>query len=70
MAAVHEEEIDETEDGDLMRAKGVLDGSVTLAEAAQKAHALGAELQRLHDEGYVLDGPIEDDYGFYRKPAS
>lgn len=51
-----------------IRAKGVMDGSTSLAEAAEKARAFADGLQRLHDEGYVLREPVEDDYGFYCKP--
>ena len=58
---------DEPED-EIVRAKGVMDDATTLAEAAQKVRAFADELQRLHDEGYVLDGPVADDYGFYSKP--
>lgn len=58
---------DEPED-ECIRAKWVMDGAATLAEAAQKLREYADELQRLHDEGYVLTGPVEDDYGFYSKP--
>jgi len=53
---------------EVIRAKGILDGATTLAEAAGKAREFAAELQRLHDAGYVLSEPVEDDYGFIEKP--
>jgi hypothetical protein len=60
---------DEAEfDLETVRAKWIIDGSATLAEAAQKAREFADFLQGLHDEGCVLDQPIEDDYGYYRKP--
>jgi hypothetical protein len=49
---------------DCVRAKGVMDDATTLAEAAEKVRAFADELQRLHDEGYVLSEPVSDDYGF------
>lgn len=51
-----------------IRAKWMIDGAATLAEAAAKARAFADDLQRLHDEGYVLREPVDDDYGFYYKP--
>ena len=56
------------EDDDIVRAKWTIDGATTLAEAAQKARGFADYLQKLHDEGYVLRGPVSDDYGFYYKP--
>jgi hypothetical protein len=72
MAAVREgeieEEIGEEEEVEFVRAKWTIDGATTLAEAAEKSRAFADYLQKLHDEGYVLDGTIDDDYGFYHKP--
>lgn len=65
MAAVRQ---DETEDV-TVRAKWTMDGATTLAEAADQLRVYADELEALHDEGYVLRGPIADDYGFYYKPA-
>ena len=65
---VTEEDLSEEFEDDCVRAKGVMDDATTLAEAAQKVRAFADELQRLHDEGYVLTDPVEDDYGFYSKP--
>lgn len=56
------------QEDETVRAKWAIDGATTLAEAAAKARAFADELQRLHDEGYVLREPVEDDYGFYYKP--
>lgn len=53
---------------EIVRAKWIIDGATTLAEAAQKARAFADHLQGLHDQGYVLDSPIADDHGFYSKP--
>lgn len=60
---------DDLPDQEIVRAKWMLDGAATFAEAAQKAHTFGDWLQSLHDQGYVLDQPISDDYGFYGKPT-
>jgi hypothetical protein len=60
---------DETGENDnLIRSKWRIDDATTLAEAAEKARAFADELQRLHDEGYVLRAPVSDDYAFYYKP--
>ena len=63
-AEIEDEMVDES-----IRAKWTIDGAATLAEAAGKARAFADRLQRLHDEGYLLRGPVEDDYGFIYKPA-
>lgn len=77
MAAVREDKIEdiegdefEGEGDDLVRAKWTIDGATTLAEAAQMARAFAGSLQKLHDEGYVLREPVEDDYGSYYKPEA
>lgn len=56
------------ERGQFFRAKWMLDGSKTLAEAAQKAREFADWLQGLHDQGYVLEDEITDDYATYYKP--
>jgi hypothetical protein len=61
-------EYEDIESGELVRAKGIIDGATTLAEAARMAHEFGDYLQRLHNEGNVLDHEVEDDYAFYSKP--
>ena len=59
---------EEGPEDETVRAKWTIDGATTLAEAAEKACAFAARLQGLHDQGYVLRQPIDDDYGFYYKP--
>lgn len=61
-------DMDEITEDDCIRAKWTIDGATTLAEAAQKAREFADYLQGLHDQGYVLREPIDDDYGFYHKP--
>lgn len=63
-------DLDEEDDDydELVRAKWTIDGATTLAEAAEKARDFSIYLQSLHDEGWVLRNPIDDDYGFYYKP--
>ena len=70
MTATYEPEpIAEEEAHDqFFRAKWTLDGSTTLAEAAQKAREFADWLQGLHDQGYVLRDEVTDDYGTYYKP--
>jgi hypothetical protein len=53
---------------EIERAKWSIDGARTLAEAAEKSRAFADRLQALHDEGYVLRRPVEDDHAFYYKP--
>jgi hypothetical protein len=48
----------------VIRAKWSLDGAETLAEAAQMARDLAEQLVVWEREGWQLDAPIEDDYGF------
>lgn len=52
----------------LIRSKGLLDGSVSIREAAAKAADFAAYMHRLAGEGYVLTQSAEDDYAFVRKP--
>jgi hypothetical protein len=60
---------DDDWDGDgIVRAKWILDGATTLAEAADRARAFADALQVMHDQGYLLRNPIEDDYGFIYLP--
>jgi hypothetical protein len=54
---------------EIIRAKWRIDGAATLAEAAQMALGFAAYLQKLHDDGYVLRYPVEDDYAYYYKPG-
>ncbi len=55
---------------EIVRAKWIMDGATTLAEAADQVRAFANELQELHDEGYVFTQPVADDYGFYVKPGT
>jgi hypothetical protein len=67
------EDLEDDEDvpeHEIVRAKWSIDGAKTLAEAAQKARDFADFLQGLHDQGYVLEDEIADDYGFYYKPES
>jgi len=48
----------------IVRAKWALDGARTLNEAAQKVRTFADYLQTLHNEGWVLAGPITGDYGY------
>lgn len=58
-------------DGDpIIRAKWVMDGAATLAEAAAKIREFAGQLDRLHAEGWTLQEPIADDYAFLMPPAS
>jgi hypothetical protein len=59
---------DEFGSDDIQRAKGIMDGATTLAEAAAYARAFADDLQALHEQGYVLRQPVEDDYAFYYMP--
>ena len=62
--------VDESESGEpIIRAKWVMDDAATLPEAAAKLREFAAELDRLHAEGWTLDQPIEDDYGFLVPPV-
>jgi hypothetical protein len=61
---------DEDDGTETVRAKWILDGAETLAEAADRAREFADWLQGLHTEGYVLDGPVADDYGHYYKPGA
>ena len=59
---------DEAEDTETIRAKWVMDEATTLAEAAGRLRAFADELDRMHAEGWRLEGPIMDDWGFLVKP--
>jgi hypothetical protein len=62
---------DDGDDGDeIIRAKWILDGAETLTECADQARSFAEWLDTLHREGYVLNGPVADDYGFYYKPET
>lgn len=67
-AGVLDDEDAEFSDDDIQRAKGIMDGAATLAEAAAFARTFADDLQALHEQGYVLRRPVEDDYAYYYKP--
>jgi hypothetical protein len=54
--------------GDTLRAKWTMDGATTLQEAASRLEVLAAHLRNLHDQGWTLVSPVEDDYGILRDP--
>jgi hypothetical protein len=54
-------------DGDIIRAKGIMDGAPTLAEAINRVREFAADLQKLADGGWELDDVVADDYGLIRK---
>ena len=51
-----------------IRAKWTIDGAKTLAEAATMLRARADELDKLDKEGWTLEGPVDDDYGFLVPP--
>ncbi len=53
---------------DIIRAKWTMDGAETLSEAASKLRNFADSLVELEREGYRLDGPVADDYGFLVLP--
>ena len=56
--------VEDSDDELVIRAKWSLDGATTLAEAAEMARELADNLETLEREGWQLDAPIQDDYGF------
>lgn len=51
-----------------IRAKWTMDGATTLEEAAVQLEQFAALLRKGHEDGFVLEGPINDDYGFVTHP--
>jgi hypothetical protein len=51
----------------VIRAKWTIDGAETLEDAARMAEKFAASLRGLASEGYELDGPVQDDYGWARR---
>jgi hypothetical protein len=51
----------------VIRAQSSLDGAETLAEAAEMARELADELEALEEDGWELDAPISDDWGFVHR---
>lgn len=54
---------------DTIRAKWVMDGATDLFEAALALTTFARSLLDLHDQGWRLEGPVTDDYGFISKTA-
>jgi hypothetical protein len=54
---------------EIIRAKWTMDGSTTLGEAAVKLRAFADELDRMEADGWQLERPVEDDYGYATKPG-
>lgn len=59
---------DEPEE-EIIRAKWLMDGATTLAEAAGKLRERADQLFWLHQQGWKLEQPVEDDYGLLVRPA-
>jgi hypothetical protein len=59
--------VDESLEELVIRAKWSLDGASTLAEAAEMARELADNLETLEREGWQLDSPIRDDWGFVHR---
>ena len=57
------------QDPEPLRAKWVMDGAATLAEAAAKLRAEADRIEQLGKDGWTLQGPIDDDWGFLVPPA-
>lgn len=52
---------------DVVRAKWSMDGAGTLSEAAAKLREYADHLEVMAQEGWVLNEPVQDDYGFLRR---
>ena len=55
--------------GEVVRAKGSMDGATTLEAAAEMLEGQAAWLRTLHNQGWTLQSPVEDDYGFLVDPT-
>ena len=64
-----EEAMPKQAEQEIIRAKWLFDGAATLAEAAAMLRAEADRLEQLGKEGWTLEQPIEDDYGFLIPPA-
>jgi hypothetical protein len=53
----------------ILRAKWLLDGAATLADAARLLRVEADRLEALAAEGWTLEAPVADDYGFLRRPS-
>jgi hypothetical protein len=56
----------------VIRAKWTMDGAETLSQAASALRLFADELEKAERDGWQLDQPIADDYGFVsrRLPAA
>lgn len=52
----------------IIRGKWAMDGAATLGEAAGMLRKYADWLEHLETEGFKLDHPVEDDYGFVCAP--
>ena len=69
----HETESDilsdsESEDDEIIRAKWMFDGCSTLDAIIKRLQEHIVYIEELKSEGWQLTGPVEDDYGFMKKP--
>ena len=73
------EHLDETSDNEesegdreenIIRAKWCLVGCNTLAEVVQRLKAEAEHYARLIEDGWELNGSVDDDYGFISRPNS
>jgi hypothetical protein len=55
--------------GQTIRAKWTLDGAANLAEAATRLEEFATYLRSLHEAGWTLTAPFQDDYGTLRSPT-
>ena len=56
------------QDPEPLRAKWAMDGAETLAEAAAMLRAEADRIEQLGKDGWTLEGPIDDDWGFLVPP--
>ena len=56
------------QDPEPLRAKWTMDGATNLAEAAAMLRAEADRIEQLAKDGWTLEGPIEDDWGFLVPP--
>lgn len=55
--------------GETLRGKWLMDGATTLDEAAERLEAEARRLRDLAVQGWTLNAPIADDYGFLVDPS-
>ena len=63
---------DEWDDANRMiiRAKWTMDSAKTVDECIERLQGFIKYLSELKEEGWELDNPVDDDYGFLRKRSS